>query len=420
MEDVQTENTETQSFDKMMKAYMIMLSVVSIYNLYDTTLFGRYRILKALMGGVMIISEVILFILALQAYRQNGVKNGLSHFVIWCAIIYNVGHILYAAIWEEDVAYLSLFGNPEFQPAFLLPFMALVGLAPDNVRSVFKTQLYYVLMTIPIFLLLGHVNVFLGMGLLFFLSFLRFLPRKWRVFFLFFAFIYVIYCYYEDARLPIIRTLMGLAIFVFSLTKLCMSKIVKIVVFVMAISVPIYFLMLFVSTGYSVFEQSSATEQVSQIGAQKSGDTRTFLYEEIFDDLTDNDAWILGKGINGTYYSPFFDQKHIDSDAADRKLAEVGFLDYLLKGGLVQAILYSLLLILAIYYCYFHSNSRSMVLIGSILITHYVLLFVEDVPRYDLYNFAMWFCIGMAFSPALLEHDDEFFQDQFDLIFRKA
>ena len=421
MEDNQIDIVETYAFDKLMKAYLVMLSAVSLYNLYATTMFGQYRIPKVLMGLVMIVSEIILIILALKSYRVYGREHGgFLKLIIWIVLLYNMTHIAYAATWDDKVVYLSLFGNPIYQPAFMLPFVLIVGMNITGIRHLYKAILYYTLIAIPMFFFTGQMSVFLGMGLLFLLAFLRYFPRGWRIFLLLFVVAYIIYSYYDDARIPIIRVLMGLAIFVFSLTSLHKSILIKTFVLVVAIAMPIYYLALFVKTGYSVFEESTTTERVSRMGVDDTGDTRTFLYEEVFDDLTESKAWLLGKGINGTYYSSYFDQKRVNADAADRILVEVGFLDYLLKGGLVQTILYMLLLLLAIFNCYYRSSSKSMVLIGAILLAHYVLLFVEDVPRYDLYNFAMWFCIGMSFSPTLLEQDDDFFLEQIDLIFSKA
>lgn len=404
------------SKDKTFEAFLWLLSIVSLYNLYATTsLFQQLRLLKGIMGLVMIAAEVLLVVMAIRTYREQ--STSISHFLsllLFITLLYNMAHIVYGMIWDADTVYLSFFGNPIYQPAFMLPFVVGLGLDGDRLFPMIKCILYYTLLIIPIFVVSQYMNVFVGMGLIFLLAFIRYMPRGWRWFLMTFAVIYVVYSYYDDARAPILRVLMGGAIMFFSLTPLYKSNVVKITLFVIAISVPLYFLALFVRTGYSVFEESATSSRVSELGAADTGDTRTFLYEEVFDDLTDNNAWVLGKGINGKYYSWYFDRKIVNSNEdANRVLVEVGILDSLLKGGLVQTILYLLLLSIAIFNCFFQSNSRVMVLVGLILLTHYIFLFIEDVPRFDLFNVCMWFCIGMSFSYDILDRNEQYFIERF-------
>ena len=70
-------------------------------------------------------------------------------------------------------------------------------------------------------------------------------------------------------------------------------------------------------------------------------DTRTFLYQELAEDLTMTDSWIMGKGAFSHYYSHIF--LISDSEGSDfhyRMTVEVGVLNFLLHGGLVYVILY--------------------------------------------------------------------------------
>ena len=405
--------------DKLFSAFLWLLCGVSLYYLYESApMLRQLRLLKGLAGLMMVTAEVMMVHMAVQTSRNNQYKIGKGIVVLLAiTLIYNAIHIIYAVVWDSETVYLSLLGNPIYQPAFMLPVVTIIGLEEERLYLFFKCILYYTLLIIPIYILTRYMNSLVGMGLLFLIAFLRYIPRRWRLFLLVFAGLYMAFSYYDDARAPILRVLMGLAIMVFSLTPQYKSKLIKMVILISVILTPLYFLSLFVTTGYSVFEQSTATDRVSQMGVQSSGDTRTFLYEEIFDDLTENDAWLWGKGINGRYYSAYFDQSKKATESSERILSEVGFLDFLLKGGIVQTSLYLLLLMVAVFKCFFQSNSRAMVLIGLILLVHYVLLFVEDVPRFDLYNVSMWFCVGMAFSPAYLMKDDSFFEEHINLSF---
>lgn len=405
--------------DKVFSVYLWLISIVSLCNIYAMMpSFHQFRIFKGIVGIVMIISEVVLIVVAIKTYKiqQEEIGKGI-YALLMITILYNLAHIVYAAIWDTETLYISLFGNPIYQPAFMLPIAVFMGLNSDRFFSIYKCVLYYVLLIIPIYIFTRYMNVFVGMGLLFLLAFLRYIPRGWRLFLLLFSVLYVVFCYYDDARAPALRTIIGVMIFLFSLTELYKNRIVKGILFVCVIAIPWYFLYLFVTTNYSVFEQSRVTSRVSELGVDNTGDTRTFLYDEVFEDLTENDSWILGKGINGTYYSHYFDTRKVEVDAANRKFAEVGFLDFLLKGGIIQTTLYIILLLIAIFRCFFRSNSRTMVLMGLVLLAHYMFLFVEDVPRYDLYNISLWMYMGLAYTASNMERDDTHYIEQINHVF---
>ena len=119
-----------------------------------------------------------------------------------------------------------------------------------------------------------------------------------------------------------------------------------------------------------------------------------------------------------TIVSDYFDNKY-STEKEYRFGAEVGVLFFLLKGGLIQFVLYMLILLIAIYRCLFFSQSKCVVLIGLVLLSHYVLLFIEEVPHYDLYNIAIWLYVGMASSASIEEQDEASLEEKFDLIFSR-
>ena len=72
---------------------------------------------------------------------------------------------------------------------------------------------------------------------------------------------------------------------------------------------------------------------------------------------------------------------------------------------------------MAVYNSFFRSNSKFMLILGLILLTHFVLLFMEEYIKYDLYNILIWMLIGMALSPSCLEKDDDYFEEQLNTVF---
>lgn len=136
----------------------------------------------------------------------------------------------------------------------------------------------------------------------------------------------------------------------------------------------------------------------------EKADTRTFLYFEVINDLIRTGNLLLGKGSSGTYFSLYFQQTGHDSDT--RLTVEVGFLAYLLKGGLVAAVLNIVLFLYSSYLAVYKSSSRYAVWIGFMLMTHLLILFVENLVALNIYNVCIWLFVGLAFSKHFRDLDD--------------
>ena len=139
------EQNEIRYKDKQYVAYFVItiLFTISYYELF----WGRAsnQLVKGMVGGLMLLSELLLIILAVRSYRVNW--QGLNFWVkllIGATIVYNMLHILYAAVLDDGVAYFTFFGNPVFQPAFMLPITILLGLNAENFFSLFKSFGRYV------------------------------------------------------------------------------------------------------------------------------------------------------------------------------------------------------------------------------------------------------------------------------------
>jgi hypothetical protein len=128
----------------------------------------------------------------------------------------------------------------------------------------------------------------------------------------------------------------------------------------------------------------------------EKADTRTFLYREVFDDLMLNDQWLTGKGSGGTYFSPYF--LHVGADIDRRFTAEVGIVALLLKGGLIAVFLNLSLFLIAIFLAFYRANNYYVMAVGFMLLVHVFILFAENLVSYNLYNFAVWFFVGVCLS----------------------
>jgi hypothetical protein len=165
--------------------------------------------------------------------------------------------------------------------------------------------------------------------------------------------------------------------------------------------VPFYLVYTGTVTGQSFF-QDARNYILDTVGSShpsqilEKADTRTFLYREVFDDLMLNDQWLTGKGSGGTYFSPYF--LHVGADIDRRFTAEVGIVALLLKGGLIAVFLNLSLFLIAIFLAFYRANNYYVMAVGFMLLVHVFILFAENLVSYNLYNFAVWFFVGVCLS----------------------
>jgi hypothetical protein len=129
--------------------------------------------------------------------------------------------------------------------------------------------------------------------------------------------------------------------------------------------------------------------------AEKS-DTRTFLYVEVISDLMLTGELWLGRGSSGTYFSHYF--LETGDDSYNRLTVEVGFLAYLLKGGIFAAALNIIIFVYSAYLSVYKSNNHYMRWVGFMLIVHVFILFFENLLALDLYNLCIWLFVGFCLS----------------------
>lgn len=144
-------------------------------------------------------------------------------------------------------------------------------------------------------------------------------------------------------------------------------------------------------------------------------DTRTFLYNELFADLNTRDL-LFGRGFQGNYFSPYFlwqqtANHDFSGDAYYRFTCEVGFLECLLKGGIVFFVLFVTPLVTAIYRGLFtRHTSRIAFFLSVYLLAEFLILFVENIPSYHFQFFLMFLLAGYVCRLATL-HKSPVYED---------
>jgi hypothetical protein len=144
-------------------------------------------------------------------------------------------------------------------------------------------------------------------------------------------------------------------------------------------------------------------------------DTRTFLYNELMADVSVKDM-LVGRGFQGSYFSPYFlsiqlGNHDFSGDSYYRFSVEVGFLECLLKGGVVFFLLYVTPMVAAIYRGLFtRHNSRLAFMLSVYILCEFLILFVENIPSYHFQFFVIFLLAGYTCRLATL-HKSPVYED---------
>lgn len=361
--------------------------------------FFGYNVMLKNMGAVFIGVSMLALVMYYYKNRYLEIPQKVPRLLYSLLLIYVLCQIVYGAFLDKSCVPLTFWGNVDYVPAFLLPLFLKMGMRKENMLWLLKILTYFSLLTIPIYLVGYTYTLYVGWTLFFPLVFAKFLPKKLAVALVVSGVCYIMLCWNQGARTPAIRTALALAIMAYTFLKPLINRRVANLAAVVMIVVPFYYFFLYVTTGFSVFNNELSARS-SSLG-DNADDTRTFIYEEVLDDLRDTKTIWLGKGINGRYYSVYF--SHSLGDNENRANPEVGLLSYLLKGGIVYTVIIFLLLFLSVIRTLSTKNNILAQIFGLLLVQHIFLLFIENIPQYTMYNVVIWCIIGFAFSPELCE-----------------
>jgi hypothetical protein len=134
--------------------------------------------------------------------------------------------------------------------------------------------------------------------------------------------------------------------------------------------------------------------------------TRSFLYIDIFNSTDSIFKLIFGSGASASYESYLFSQSNSLLFEEGRYGTEVGFLNYLLKSGIIGFILFSLLLFYPINLGINHSNNILIKLISLKLTFNWFFMFLEYPFVVNMSYFLIYFIIGILSSSELRKLDD--------------
>lgn len=138
----------------------------------------------------------------------------------------------------------------------------------------------------------------------------------------------------------------------------------------------------------------------NNITTRISEDTRSQVHIYFMLDM-DNRDWIIGKGINGKYYCP-----GIDNITGQREVIETGFLQIILKGGIISLVLLMLIIIPAIFKGLFYSRNLLSKAAAVWLLLFLLFSYPGIITTFTLHYIFVWISIGICYSQEIRSMPD--------------
>ncbi|HMI79622.1 MAG TPA: hypothetical protein VK484_12565 [Ferruginibacter sp.] len=126
-------------------------------------------------------------------------------------------------------------------------------------------------------------------------------------------------------------------------------------------------------------------------------DTRTGVEVWMYGDMSTND-WIIGKGIKGKYYCPIVENVNDAEGAGYRDSIETGYLQIILKGGIINLALVLAIFLPAIYFGLFKSKNVLSKAAAMWLFLWIVYLYPAGGIVFSMNYILAWIAVGICYS----------------------
>jgi hypothetical protein len=134
-------------------------------------------------------------------------------------------------------------------------------------------------------------------------------------------------------------------------------------------------------------------------------DTRTGVEEYFKGGMTTTD-WVIGRGINGQYYCPGINEL-AGTVTIYRNVIETGYLQIILKGGIISLVLFLLLAVPAVFKGLFHSKNVLSKAAAIWILLFIIYLYPTTINSFSMSYLIIWFSIGICHSPDIRDMSDE-------------
>jgi hypothetical protein len=156
----------------------------------------------------------------------------------------------------------------------------------------------------------------------------------------------------------------------------------------------------------SIF-RNKRSDAFTLIRERVNEDTRSNV-EDYFHLDMDKKDWIIGRGIEGIYYCPTG-----ATESGYRTVIETGYLQIILKGGIISLGLLLLIALPAIFMGLFYSRNILSKAAAIWILFWLIAMFPTTVASFTLNYLLVWISIGICYSRKIRNMPEEFVREQF-------
>lgn len=225
-----------------------------------------------------------------------------------------------------------------------------------------------------------------------------------------------------DYRALILLNLIGIVIYLIRIINIPI-KLIKITTYFL-ILLPLFIILLSVCTGWNPFTilDNSSAQSFSLAGEKivMSGDSRSFLFKEIYNHLCKYNALLWGTTPGIGYQSALM---NVDDDFYNflkegRLLTEVGILEFFHFGGFINVILVLTVFLSAIQIIFKKANSRLAHIVALYLSIRWCFLFIEGDITMSVQWLGLFLILGFFTNKDILRLTDKQLNVIFNQYFR--
>lgn len=359
---------------------------------------------KVTISILLVLSTVSLGLLIYQNRREIIEIPKTSKRIFYLLIFYSL-IIIVRSFSSSLQDWATNFGNVYMALAWLTPLTLFLGLRIENWNVIFKVLniMFSLMFLAAIIHIIGFRHpeeewnwLLRPSGFILLTMFYKYNPIK-KLKFIILLLVYIYVAVYTKFRFEFIY--LTTIFFFLTLDKLLVVKLKKRLLW--------YILLFFFTILTYIF--TVGYESLAKLIALiiEYQDSRTFLFVELFQDLSISETY-FGRGSLGTYYSDFFRGARIyyerqgrigwPGDVPLRNTIEVGYLQMILKGGYILLILNILLYSYSIYLSIFRSNNKFTKRLGYYILTLTILGVISLRPAFTPTFILLWVSIGTVLS----------------------
>ena len=136
-------------------------------------------------------------------------------------------------------------------------------------------------------------------------------------------------------------------------------------------------------------------------------DTRGSVVKDFNNDMNSENL-IFGKGLDGTYLLKETDRSFFEGVALKRDIIEAGYMNIILKGGLIHLFLFLIIFLVTIINGLFKSKNNYSKAFAVFILLQILEAYPAGVLTFNLRFFLIWYCIAMCWNKQFLQSSDGF------------